>query len=80
MAFRRAGGRSKLGRRPPISLKPKPAKVAATVVVNGIRYMTLAEYAAWKRVSYWTVRRAKLRGEIESERIGKSDRIPVRVG
>jgi hypothetical protein len=56
------------------------AKVAAdTVVVNGIRYMTMAEYAAWKHVSYWTVRRAKLRGEIKSERIGKSDRIPVRV-
>jgi excisionase family DNA binding protein len=54
---------------------PKP-----TVVVDDIRYMTIREYAAWKCVSYWTVRRATKRGEIPVERIGKTDRIPVRVG
>jgi hypothetical protein len=63
-----------------LSRKVSSSELTSTVVVNGVRYMTLKEYAAWKRVSYWTVRRAKLRGEIPSERIGKSDRIPVRIG
>jgi hypothetical protein len=58
----------------------QPLVDISSVVVNGVRYMTLKEYAAWKRVSYWTVRRAKLRGEITTERIGKSDRIPVGIG
>jgi hypothetical protein len=68
MASRRAGK----------ALPVEPSR--PTIVVGGIRYMTLREYADWKRVSYWTVRREKLRGKIKCERIGKCDRIPVRVG
>jgi hypothetical protein len=53
--------------------------VPSCAVVNGIRYLTLQEYADWKRISYKSAWRAKQRGEIPVERVGKSDRIPVRV-
>ena len=60
--------------------KPKAAAhPKRSVVVGGKQYLTLREYAEWKRVSYWTVLRAKRRGEIQVERIGKSDRVPVLV-
>jgi hypothetical protein len=64
--------KSKTGARPARTIK-------APIVVNGIQYMTLKEWAAWKHVSYKTAWRAKSRGEIPLERIGRTERIPVKL-
>lgn len=42
-----------------------------------VKYMTIDEYAEWKKVGVQVVRREIGKGKIKAEKIGRSWRIPV---
>jgi excisionase family DNA binding protein len=46
-------------------------------MIPTIKYLTVIEYADWKRVSLRTVRNEIKKGRIKAEKIGREYRIPV---